>query len=431
MEPYIFRNWSGRICSRAHSLTRPSSVEELAAVVRKCAEAGRGVRAVGSGHSFTELVPTDGTIISLDDFQGIEQVDRAGCTALVRGGTKLRRLNRLLEAEGLAMENLGDIDKQSMAGAISTGTHGAGIHWRILADQAAALTLVTAAGETLEIAEDGDPELFKAAQVSLGALGVIAKVKLRLLPLYNLRYERKRVSFEECAQRVVEFRQGHRHFEFYWFPYTETVQLKFLDETEAPPDSGRIVKFLSDVILENALFGLLCRTSRAFPGFCKTACGLCGRFVAEGVEINRAYQVLATSRLVRFNEMEYGVPADAGIEVLREIDRWIRKHDIAVCFPLEFRFVRGDDIHLSPAYGRDSAFIAVHMYVGMDYKKYFEGIERIFLAYDGRPHWGKMHTLDATQLASQYPKWDEFQAIRRKLDPQGLFLNPYLRRLFG
>ncbi len=430
MSGWNWSNWSGAVKCSPQKLETAGSIEDVAKVVKDCAARGVNLRVVGSGHSFTELVATNGVILSLDGLSGLESVDRDRKEATVLAGTKLWALNELLEQNGLAMENLGDINRQSIAGAVSTGTHGTGIGWRNISSQSCALTLVTADGEILECSEDQDRDLFKAAQVSLGSLGVIVKVRLRLVPSYRLRYEKKRVSFDECGEKLKEYREGNRHFEFYWFPHTEAVQLKFLNQTDAPPDNRKVSKFINDVILENGAFGLISHACRIFPSFCESACKLCGKLLSEGVEVNQSHRVFSTSRMVHFNEMEYGLHADRGFEALREIKQWIADKKIAVNFPVEFRFVKGDDIPISPSHGRDTAYIAVHMFRGMEYKKYFEGVEAIFKNYEGRPHWGKMHTRTASDLAKLYPQWEKFQTIRRRLDPHGVFLTPYLRRLF-
>ncbi len=431
MSSSTFTNWSGLVQCNPHSVEQPRDLEGIARVVRDCSAAGRNLRIVGSGHSFTDLVKTDGTILSLDNFQGLESVDKVARRATALAGTKLFRLNELLDSEGLAMENLGDINKQSIAGAVGTGTHGTGIRFGNVSSQSRAMTLVLADGSILECSEERDRDIFKAAQVSLGALGVVAKIQLQLVPSYKLNYEIKRATFDEIAAGIAGHRDNHRHFEFFLFPNTEFVLAKFLNETDEPEDGRSAIKFLNDVVIENAVFGLLCRISRAFPSFCKTSNRLCGKFVSERREVGRAHRVLSTSRMVRFNEMEYGVPADRGIDAMREIKNWIERSGVAVCFPIEFRFVKADDIWLSPSYQRDTAYISVHMYKGMDHRKYFDGVQSIFREFDGRPHWGKMHTLTAKELAPLYPMWDKFQEVRHKLDPKGLFMSPYLRALLG
>jgi FAD-linked oxidoreductase len=425
----VWRNWCGLAECRPTVFSTPRTVDEVAAAVRDARKAGRKLRVVGSGHSFTELVPTSGTLMSLDNLSGVIS-DGPEATS-VWAGTKLHALGRLLDERGLAMENLGDIDVQSLAGAVSTGTHGTGIGLGVIATQVTSLTLVDGHGEIVECSETKDVETFKAAQVSLGALGVLVNISLRTRPAYRLRYVRRKQSFDACTAEIAAHRDGHRHFELYWFPHTETVQLKLMDVTEAPEQGQGVGRAFNDVVMENGAFGALSRLVRLAPGLCQSVSSLSAAFVSEGESVGKSYEIFASRRWVRFYEMEYGVPAERGIEALREIKEWITRKKTAVHFPLEFRFVKGDDIPLSPAHGRDTAFVAVHMYKGMPFQEYFDGAEAIFRNHGGRPHWGKRHSQGAATLRTLYPRWDAFQAVRRHLDPDGVFMNPHLERLFG
>lgn len=425
-----WRNWSGRVQCAPERIAQPASLDELQAVVRDAAQAGRTVRVVGSGHSFTDLVKTDGVIVSLDNLQGIVEVDKARCEATVWAGTKLCRLNELLDKHGLAMENLGDINVQSIAGAVGTGTHGTGIGFGNISTQVAGITLVTASGDLVECSDTDNPELFKAAQVSMGALGVMAKLRLRLVPAYNLEYVRERSTFDETLANADTWKDENRQFEFYCFPYADGVQLKFLNQTDAPVDVKPAVKWFTDVFLENSIFGAFSAACRARPSLCAPIARTCARFITASREVNVGHKALSTVRNVRFNEMEFSVPAGEGLDTIREIKEWTERENVRVHFPLEFRYVKGDDIYLSPHHGRDSAAISVHQFVGMDYTKYFDGAEAIFRNHGGRPHWGKLHSLTARDLRPLYPRWDDFHRIRQDLDPNGLFMTPYLRELF-
>ncbi|MBV9258438.1 MAG: FAD-binding protein, partial [Ktedonobacteraceae bacterium] len=392
---------------------------------------GRQIRVVGAGHSFTPLVQSDDVLISLEHMQGIESIDRDAGTVTVLGGTQLKTLGDLLFKQGLAQENLGDIDVQSIAGAISTGTHGTGIHFGTLSTQVEGLTLVTATGELLECSPEHNPDIFKAAQVSLGTLGVIAKVTLRVVPARRMDYQGRRQSLADCLNNLEQYRQENTHFEFYWFPYTEWVQTKFINETTAPVSKGNLWSTFNKIVLENGAYWLISEACRLVPRFCKSACHISARGIANVKEINYSHRLFTTPRLVRFQEMEYNIPAEHMQAVVREIQKCIEREQFAVHFPIECRFVEADDIWLSPAYQRASAYIAVHMYRGMPYRPYFSAIEEIFKRYQGRPHWGKLHTRTAAELAELYPHWQDFHRIRTKLDPQGIFLNSYLRALFN
>ncbi len=426
----VWRNWSGRVECRPSSYIEPASLQELQAVVRDAAATGKKVRVVGSGHSFTEIVATDDVLISLDGLQGLVDAKPDAGEATAWAGTKLHLLNPMLDERGLAMENLGDINVQSIAGAVSTGTHGTGMKFGNIASQVIGLTLVTASGDLLEVSETQNRELFKAAQVSLGTLGVIAKVRLRLVPSYRLDYWRKKSTFEETLAKAEEWRDTHRQFEFYCFPHAPEVQLKFLDQTDAPVNVNARKKWFADVFMENLMFGAMSMVCRTFPSTCIPIARFCASTVGYSHEINVGHKSLSTVRMVKFNEMEFAMPAERGLECVKELKEWIDRERVTVHFPIEFRYVKGDDIYISPHTGRDSAAISVHQFKGMDYKKYFDGCEAIFRNYGGRPHWGKLHSLKAKDFRALYPKWDDFQRARQQLDPKSTFLTPYLKSLF-
>jgi FAD-linked oxidoreductase len=424
-------NWSGSVKSTPLEIIKPRSIDELARLIGEYGCAGRHVRVAGAGHSFTPLVQTNDILISLDDIQGLEAIDSEQHTATVFGGTRLKRLGEQLLEHGVAQENLGDVDVQSIAGAISTGTHGTGVRFGSLSTQVVGLTLITASGELLECSEEQNAEVFKAAQVSLGVLGVIARVKLRVVPAKRLHYVGARQKLSECLANLEQYRQENSHFEFYWLPYTDVVQAKFLNETDVPARGSNLWGEFNKVVLENGAFWLLSEACRLVPAFCKSVANISGQAIANVDETDYSHRLFATLRMVRFNEMEYNIPMEYTSEVITAIRQCIDEKQFKVHFPIEVRFVHADDIWLSPAYQRASTYIAVHMYRGMPYREYFYAIEQIFKRYQGRPHWGKMHTRTASELAELYPHWDDFRRVRAELDPQGVFLNNYLRELFA
>ncbi|MFC5471427.1 D-arabinono-1,4-lactone oxidase [Cohnella suwonensis] len=424
-------NWSGIEKTKPRTVLYPVHIEEVVEVVNMCRREGRTLRVVGSGHSFTALAATEDVLLSLDKMQGVLETNPNALTATVWAGTKLKALGELLHTDGLAQENLGDIDVQSIAGAISTGTHGTGIAFGNISTQVVGATVVTGTGEVLDVTEQSHPDLFKGLQISLGALGIIVQVKLRLRPAYRLRYESSRVPLKECLKRLPELAGSHRNFEFYWFPYADPCQLKTMDETEEPETSRGIGSYVSDVLLENAAFGALSKLSKWIPGMSAPVSRLCAAVVPTGGRVGHSHRIYATTRLVRFNEMEYNLPAESMADVIREMRETMAANRYRVHFPIECRFAKGDDIWLSPAYGRDSAYIAVHMYRGMPHERYFADMERIFLKYGGRPHWGKLHNLTTERLRAAYPMWDRFLELRSRMDPDGIFKNPYLDKVFG
>jgi FAD-linked oxidoreductase len=423
-------NWSGSVKCAPHQVVKPRNIEELAQIIGQYGRDGRHVRVAGSGHSFTPLVQTGDVLMSLEQMQGIEAIDTTRGTATVWGGTWLKNLGNALFERGLAQENLGDIDEQSITGAISTGTHGTGVHFGTLSTQVEGITLVTASGEIIECSPGQNPDVFKAAQVSLGTLGVIAKVKLRVVPAKRMHFQALRTKLADSVANLEKYKQENSHFEFYWFPYTDWVQAKFIKETTDPETTGSFWSNFNKIVLENGVFWLLSESCRLVPGFSKSVCRISGQSIANVEEINYSHRLFTTPRWVRFQEMEYNIPAEHTSAVIAEIQECIERHQFKVNFPLECRFVHADDIWLSPAYRRESAYIAVHMYRGMPYKPYFRHIEEIFKRYQGRPHWGKIHTRNAGELAELYPRWHDFRRVRAALDPQGIFLNDYLRELF-
>ncbi|MFC4600146.1 D-arabinono-1,4-lactone oxidase [Cohnella hongkongensis] len=426
-----WRNWSGIVSATPRTVLYPLHIEEVVQAVKLCNEEGRTLRVLGSGHSFTGIAASDDVFVSLDRMQGILHVDYEACTATVWGGTKLRMLGELLHSEGMAQENLGDIDVQSIAGAISTGTHGTGLAFGNLSTQVVGMTVVTGTGEVLDVTDKSHPELFKALQISLGALGVIVQVTLRLRPAYKLKYESARVPLSDCLARLDELARRHRNFEFYWFPYAEPCQLKMMNETEQPVTPDSLAGYWSGIVMENVAFGALSGLCRWAPWMSASVSRICAASVPTASKIEYSHRVYAARRLVRFNEMEYNLPIEAMEPVIREMREQMSRENYRVHFPVECRFARGDQIWLSPAYERESAYIAVHMYRGMPYERYFADMERIFLRYGGRPHWGKLHSLKAAELRRAYPMWDEFAERRSRMDPNGVLLTPYLRTIFG
>ncbi|HEY1390250.1 MAG TPA: D-arabinono-1,4-lactone oxidase [Ktedonobacterales bacterium] len=428
-KPTRWRNWSDSVRGSPRAIYLPRGIDELAQTMGRYSREGRHVRVVGDGHSFTPLAQTDDVLISLDKMQGVIAVDSEQGTARVQAGTRLRLLGDQLLKRGLAQENLGDIDVQSIAGAISTGTHGTGIRFGSIATQVVGLTLVTASGEVIHCSETERPDIFKAAQVSLGALGVITEVTLWVVPAKRLRFVSRRERVDDVLANLERYKQENSHFEFFWMPYTPWAQVKFLNETDDPPSKSNIFGTLNKIVLENGLYWVLSETARVARPTTRTISRVSAMGIATVSETDYSHRLFATPRAVKFQEMEYNIPAADFPAVLAEIRAVMKREKFNVHFPIECRFVHSDDIWLSPAYGRESAYIAIHMYKGMPYERYFRAIEPIYQPYGGRPHWGKMHTLDAAALASRYPHWDDFRRVRAALDPNGVFLNDYLRRL--
>jgi L-gulono-1,4-lactone dehydrogenase len=428
----MWRNWAGDQQCVPAAVERPASVEQLQEVVRSASERGQQVRAAASGHSFTDAACTDGVMVRLDRLDRVLEVDRGRGLAKVEGGIVLRDLSEALWERGLALENLGDIDVQTISGAISTATHGTGERFANIASQVEALELVTADGSLVECSRESDPDLWRAARVGLGSLGVIATLTLRCVPAFAIRRHDHPLHLTEALARFDELAGASDHFEFYVFPHSDVALCRESKDLDSPPEPrGRLTEYLLETIVENRLFGLLCRTGRRFPSLIPRINRLIPRLAGSSVKTDRSYRVFSTTRLVRFTEMEYAIPREAGPEALRRVLEMIERRGFAVPFPIEFRVVAPDDAYLSTAHGRDTVYIAVHMYRGMAWEAYFRAVESIMDDYEGRPHWGKRHFQSAATLAPRYPEWDRFQAVRARLDPEGVFQNEYAKRVLG
>jgi L-gulonolactone oxidase len=427
-----WRNWSGVVDFTPAEAHQPASLEALQQIVAETGAAGRSLRVAGSGHSFVPLVQTSDTLLSLNRMSGIESLDPVTGRATILAGTQLKPLGAMLEARGFSMANLGDINVQALAGAVATGTHGTGLSLGSISSQVSGLTLVMPDGSLRQCSATVEPELFAAARVALGSLGVMAKIEVQLAKAFKLKLTKRYMELEECLTAAPEIAANHRHFEFYWVPHTRGTLVKTMDPVEEP-ESNRGLTALLELILENGALGLVSRIARARPQWTPQIAKLIAGSIKGDTStmVASSHRAFSSVRMVRFNEMEYELPAAAGPEALRELATFVESKKIQVHFPVEFRYVRGDDIWLSPFYGRDSVAISVHQYAGMDYEPYFRGAEAIFRNHGGRPHWGKMHYLKAKELSTMYPKWDDFQRLRERIDPQGVFLNPYLRGLFG
>ncbi|MDO3701587.1 D-arabinono-1,4-lactone oxidase [Micromonospora sp. C28SCA-DRY-2] len=425
-------NWAGNQRSTATTILRPTSVADVAEAVRTAAASGQRIRAVGSGHSFTAVAVTDGHRMELDALDTGVRVDAERRLVTVPAGMTLRTLNGLLAAHGLALPNLGDIDAQTIAGAISTGTHGTGSGYGCLSTFVEALTLVTGTGEVLRCSADEHPDVFAAARVSLGALGVLVEVTLRCVDAFVLHAHERPAPLDAVLGELPELIEAHDHVEFYWFPYTARVQLKTNDRVPADDRPlSRLRGWLDDDFLANTVFAGACRLGRAVPALAPGISAVSARALTERRYTGRSDRVFCTPRRVRFVEMEYAVPRAALPEALDGLRRIVDGLPFKVLFPVEIRFTAADDIWLSHGYGRDSAYLAVHQYVGMPYEPYFRAFEQVAAGLGGRPHWGKLHYRDAGSLAPAYPRWADFQSLRTRLDPDRLFTNPHLTHILG
>ena len=426
-----WRNWAGNQKANPLSIEAPKSVSELSAIVSRASEQGQKVKAVGSGHSFTSAAASNGRMIRLENLSGILHVDHASCQVTVGAGTRLSDLNMLLHTEGLALANLGDIAYQTVAGAISTSTHGTGKALTGLAGQVVAMKLINGQGEIIECSKSVNPHIFDVARVSVGALGIITEYTLQAVPSFRLRALEQPIRLDEVLENAHELASAHDHFEFFWIPHTKWALTKRNNRTEDELQPlPRVKGWIEKTFMENYAFGALCRVGRARPSLIpRLATALPSSGSREYVD--QSFKIFASPRIVRFYEMEHALPVEALVPALKEIRAMVDRKRYLLNFPVEVRFTKGDDVPLSTAYGRDSAYIAVHVYKGMECEPFFRDVEDILRAYDARPHWGKMHYRDADELSKLYPRWDQFIALRNQLDPQRTFSNAYSDTVFG
>jgi L-gulonolactone oxidase len=427
-----WRNWTGDERCMPAAIERPASLDELSAAIAGASRRGMRVHVAGAGHSFSDIACSDGLLLKLDRLASVLDIDRSGGLVRAQAGITLRELSRRLAGEGLALANLGDIDVQSLAGAISTATHGTGAGLPNLSAQVLELTLVLADGSRLACSATRDPEVFRAARVGLGSLGAIAEVTMRCVPAFTLRGVDAPAPLADTLERFEELALGSDHFEFFVFPHANTALTRTNNRTEAEPrPRGRARAYADDVLLTNHAFELLCRAGRRFPARIPQINRLVTRLAGSRERVDNSAEIFATPRLVRFTEMEYALPRERTPEAVRRVLEVIERRGFAVPFPIEVRTVAGDDAFLSTAAGRQSGFVAVHMYRQMPWEPYFRAVESIMLELDGRPHWGKRHFQTAATLRARYPDWDRFQAVRARLDPEGRFANAWTERVLG
>src|SRR5579859_2109191 len=434
-DPRVWRNWARTATATPARWCLPRSEAEISAAVKDAAAAGLTMRALGTGHSFTAAAATSGVALDLSGWTGIVAADTRTGLVTVRSGTTLRALNAELAGLGLALANLGDIDAQTVAGALSTGTHGTGARLGGLATQIESLELILADGSAVTCSASSRPELFGAARISLGALGVITAVTLRCVPSFTLHADEGPMPVEEVLEQFDALAAANDHVEFYWFPYGRQALVKRNNRVPAGGQAAAPMRgwrrFWEFEVMENAAFGTLCRAGRAAPRLIPALNRLSSAGLSARSYTDASYRVFVTPRRVRFVESEYAVPRESLRSVLAELRRAVPRLADPVMFPVEVRVAAADDIWLSTAYGRDTAYIAIHQYTGLPYRAYFDLFESIVAEVAGRPHWGKMHSLDAARLGSLYPRFEDFRRVRAEVDPENRFGNAYLGRVFG
>ena len=427
-----WRNWSGSERARPRFVARATTVDDVVEVLAFARDRGLRVKAVGAGHSFSGIAATDDIQLDVSALDGIYAVN--GTRVTLGAGTNLYQLADLLEPFGLALTNMGDIDRQTLAGATSTGTHGTGARFGGLATQIVAAMLVLADGSLLYVSETENSELLPAVRLGLGALGIVIELTIECSPSFLLNAVEKPEPLHEVLESWLERSSAVDHFEFYWFPHTDTALTK--TNTRLPPDAPRklqnpLGRWVDDQLMSNYVYTVTCALGTAVPAIIKPVNHLADRLVAAREVTDLSHRIFVAPRTIRFKEMEYALPVEQVPAALRAINELIESKGWRISFPVEVRVAAGDDNWLSTAYGRESGYIAVHRYHRENPREYFEAVEAIMMRFDGRPHWGKMHFRDAASLAPSYPRFGDFLAVREQLDPGRLFDNSYLERVLG
>jgi L-gulono-1,4-lactone dehydrogenase len=412
----------------------PRSVDDLCSVVAEATEQGLRVKAHGSGHSFTPIACTDGVLIRPTRLDDVHCIDESTGPVTIEAGMRLYQLNRILREHRLALPNLGDIDRQTIAGAISTGTHGTGARYQGLAAAVIGLELVMPDGSLVPCSATEHPELFAAARVGLGAVGIIARVTLQCVPALLLHAMEGPMPLDVVLDNIDELVDGNDHFEFYWFPHTSMTLVKRNNRvprgTEREPLS-RARSWFDDDLLSNKVFGALNKLVTHRRSWTPMVNQVAARALTAREYIDHSDRVFVSPRNVRFREAEWAVPRGRVVDVLLAIKSWVDAGNDTISFPVEVRFSAGDDIWLSTGYHRDNAYVAVHHYEHIEYDAYFRAVQEIAADADGRPHWGKVHYLDAETLRPRYPRFDDFVAVRNQVDPHGAFTNDHLDHILG
>nr|WP_180957462.1 D-arabinono-1,4-lactone oxidase [Brevibacterium antiquum] len=437
----LFRNWSGHVHAHPHTFVRPTSAGELGEVLQSAAKAGQRVRPVGAGHSFTPVAAGDDVMINLDHMSGIITVDEVSRRVRFHAGTRLRDIPALLAPFGLALANQGDVNPQALAGAISTSTHGTGLGFTGFAGTVTGLSLMGPDGTVGHLSTTSEPEIFDLARVSLGVLGIVTQIELQCVPSFDLIAEEVVTDIDELLAELEPRMRAADHFEFYWFPHTDTA----LTKTNTRVGAGEIgpghlaeagvrnqlLNLLDKEVVENGALRLAVELGAAVPSLVPRINRIAQSAVSDRTYRAPGHDVFVTPRRVRFNEMEYAIPFGSGVEVIREIRDAIESRGWKISFPIEVRSAAADDVPLSTAYGRETMYIAVHRFIKEDFAEYFRVVEQICRRHGGRPHWGKIHTLGAAELSELYPRFDDFGELREQLDPQAMFGNRFTDSLFG
>lgn len=423
------KNWAGNLEFHPKTILTPATTQEAANLVKQQISQSKSIRMRGTGHSWTGLIATDETYLHLDKMQGVIHAQPEKNLITAFGGTKLKLFGAEAFKHKLALPNQGDVNHQSLAGSMSTGTHGTGVTLQSISNQLQAAKIISGAGDIVEFDSEKHPDHIKALGVSMGSLGLITEATVKMVPAYKLKVETFSEDMKTALEKYPQRLKANRHLEMFYFPVGDWSMVKLMNITGDAPTARSKMNKLSDLVLQNWLYeGLNILAGKI--GNYKGIDSVMRKFVSHSEKVNWSHLAFPTERTVKFMEMEFNLPIEKFETVLEEIKASIKKNNFQTLFPIEIRFVKGDELWLSPAYQRDSVYFAIHTYITEDYRPYFQQMQNIFKRHGGRPHWGKWHSLTHDDLEKVYPKWQDFHKVRQELDPKGLWLNPHLRSMF-
>lgn len=433
-KPRPLRNWSGSARWTPGEMLRPTEETQIVAALHRARRAGATLRVIGGGHSFTPLAACDDTVMTLDGYQGLVRADATTGLVTLRAGTRLWAVADLLRPHGLALSVMGDIDRQSIAGAIQTGTHGTGARFTGFAGMVRGLRIALPTGDVVDASPEQDRELFEAARLGLGAIGVILEVTLQCVPAYRLTLRESTENIDDVQTRFLDDSAHVDHHEFFWFPGTRRATVRTsqrVEQATARQRQHRAVEALQREVLANGVFEVCCRAAALVPPLSGPVAEIASRAFAGPSMTDDSHRVYAAPRRVRFHESEWAIPAEHFEEAFDALRRRFIDEGVRVTFPLEIRRVSADDVWMSTASGRDSVYIAAHRHHLERSAPYLLMVQRTLEPFEARPHWGKMHWLGARELRRLYPRFDDFIAVRRRTDSDGVLLTPYMRHLLG
>lgn len=426
------RTWSRAVRWTPQQVLRPTSQDSVVAAIAVARARACSLRVIGGGHSFSALAATDGITLSLDGYQGLVAADPSTGLVTLRGGTRLWAVAELLAPYGLALSVMGDIDRQSIAGAIQTGTHGTGARFTGFAGMVRALRLVLPDGSVVDTSLDRDPALFEAARLGLGAIGVILEVTLQCVPAYRLELVESTEPIEATTRSFLTISDTTDHHEFFWFPRTDRATVRTMHRVPAATPRerpARAIELFQQELLGNGAWELLCRSAAAIPSLSRPAAEIASHVFAGPRIVDDSAAVYVAPRRVRFHESEWALPAERFEDAFAALQQRFEEESVRVTFPLEVRRAAADHVWLSTAFGRDTVYIAAHRYHAEEAGPYLLLVQRTLADFGARPHWGKQHWLGARELSRLYPRFEDFQAVRRAVDPASLLMTPYLRHL--